>query len=175
MRAGACKDRLADAFERFGRVPIIKRTVTIRADELPSGREGDAPSWAAAALLHDGHGRVLLLRHVASAGWGDAWLTPGGKLEEGETVLDGLRRELKEEVGVLPLDPILTRIFNETFTDGAQVRHGYFAQFIARASSTRAMPGLNVLEVRWFDDLPADMAFRADYLEDFQCLRTATL
>lgn len=175
MRVGTCKDRLADAIERFGRVPIVKRSIVVAPDDPMFRREGEAPFWAAAALLHNGRGRVLLIRHVASSGWGDAWLTPGGRLEEGETVTDGLRRELEEEVGIAPIDSVLTRIFNETFTDGSRARHGYFAQFIARASSTRERPGPDVREVRWFDDLPEGMAFRADYIEDFRRIRGATL
>lgn len=175
MRVGACKDRLADAIARFGRVPIVKRTVVVRPEDRMFRDEGEAPFWAAGALVHDGRGRVLLLRHVESSGWGDVWVTPGGRLEEGETVLQGLAREVREEVGVRLRSPVLTRIFNETFMDGAHVRHGYFAQFIARASSMRIRPGIDVREARWLDELPGNLAFRDDYLEDYRRIRSATL
>ena len=107
-------------------------------------------------------------RHVAAAGWGDAWVTPGGRLEEGETTVDGLRREVREEVGLDPLEPVLTRILQQTFSDGARVRHGYFAQFVARASSTVPRRGPDVREARWFESLLPDLAFREDYQADFK-------
>src|SRR5437762_3433700 len=91
-----------------------------------------------------------------------------GLIEQGERTDDGLRREAREEVGLELADPALTRIVHETLTDGSRARHGYFAQFIARAQSTELRPGHEVIEARWFDGLPRDMAFRDDYLEDFR-------
>ena len=167
-RVGACKDRLADAFERFGRVPVVKKTETVPPTHPIFRLDAAAPWWAAGGLLHDGHGRVLLLRHVPSKGWGDVWLTPGGKLEDGETVLEGFEREVREEVGVGVADPALTKLLQQDLTDGSRVRHGYFAQFLARVVGDGLRPGPDVLEVRWFDALPEDMAFRGDYAEDFR-------
>ncbi|HYM40653.1 MAG TPA: NUDIX hydrolase [Thermoplasmata archaeon] len=169
-RAGVCKDRLADAFERFGRVPIVKKTEAVPR-EHPIFRQAESvPWWASGGLLHDGRGRVLLLKHVPSKGWGDVWLTPGGKLEGGETVLEGFEREVREEVGLGVIGPLLTRIIQQNLTDGSRVRHGYFAQFVARAAAAECQPGSDVLEVRWFDALPNTMAFREDYVEDFRRL-----
>jgi len=74
---------------------------------------------------------------------------------------------VREEVGVELTEPTLTRIIHETVTDGSRSRHGYFAQFVARALSRNLQPGHEVVEARWFPDLPKDMAFRDDYLEDF--------
>lgn len=168
VRTGACKDRLAEAFDQFGRVPIVKKTETVPPSHPIFRLHESVPWWAAGGLLHDGRGRVLLLRHLPEKGWGDVWLTPGGKLEDGETVLEGFEREVREEVGLSVVGPVLTRILQQNLTDGFRVRHGYFAQFLARAQSAEALPGRDVLEVRWFDALPEDMAFRADYLEDMR-------
>jgi ADP-ribose pyrophosphatase YjhB (NUDIX family) len=167
-RVGICKDRLAEAFEHFGRVPIVKKTEMVSTEHPIFRLDESVPWWASGGLLHDGRGRVLLLRHVPSKGWGDVWLTPGGKLEEGETVLQGFEREVREEVGVEIAGPILTRILQQNLTDSSRVRHGYFAQFLARAASSEVRPGTDVLGVRWFDELPDNMAFREDYIEDFR-------
>jgi 8-oxo-dGTP diphosphatase len=54
----------------------------------------------AAAALVDSDGRVLLARRHDDSHQGGLWEFPGGKLESGETVADGLRRELREELGI---------------------------------------------------------------------------
>ena len=48
------------------------------------------------AVISDLDGRVLLLRATYGSG---AWGLPGGALEPGETVLDALTRECREELG----------------------------------------------------------------------------
>ena len=76
-------------------------------------------------------------------------------------------------MGLELADPVLTRIVHETVTDGRQVRHGYFAQFVARALSRDLGPGHEVVEARWFEALPDDLAYREDYVEDFGRVRKA--
>ncbi len=163
---------MADAFAKFGRVPILRRTRTVSLDDPSFRRKGRAPFWAAGGLIHDGRGDVILVR-VGRPSAGDLWFTPGGLLETGETTDGGLRREVREEVGVELTDPSLTRIVHETLTDGSRVRHGYFAQFIARAESAELRPGHEVIEARWFEALPPSLAFREDYTDDFVRVRNA--
>ncbi|MDT7605110.1 MAG: hypothetical protein QOF61_3107, partial [Acidobacteriota bacterium] len=52
----------------------------------------------AGAVVTDGRGRVLLLKHVFRAGSG--WGIPGGFIERGEQPEEAIRRELREEAGV---------------------------------------------------------------------------
>lgn len=52
----------------------------------------------AAGIISDAEGRVLLLKHRFRAGSG--WGIPGGFLEADEQPEVGLRRELREEIGV---------------------------------------------------------------------------
>jgi ADP-ribose pyrophosphatase YjhB (NUDIX family) len=173
MCPGECKDRMGDAFARFGRVPIIRRTRAATPEDPAFRRQSRAPFWAAGGLVHDRRGAVVLVRVGRDSIMGK-WFTPGGLLEPGERTDDGLRREVREEAGVELEDPVLTRIIHETVTDGQRTRHGYFAQFIAVARSTDLRAGHEVIEARWFDNLPPDMAFRDDYLEDFQKIRPGT-
>lgn len=173
MCPGECKDRMGDAFDRFGRVPVIRRTRVASPEDPTFRSRSRAPFWAAGGLVHDRRGSIVLVR-VGTESTTGRWFTPGGLLEPGERTDEGLRREVREEAGVDLTDPTLTRIIHETVTDGQRARHGYFAQFIAVARSTDLRAGHEVLEARWFDNLPPGMAFRDDYLEDFQKIRPGT-
>lgn len=52
-----------------------------------------------AVILTDDE-KVLLCRHVVPDSPGAVWAAPGGRIEDGETRLAALRRELQEEVGL---------------------------------------------------------------------------
>jgi 8-oxo-dGTP diphosphatase len=52
------------------------------------------------ACVIEREGRLLVCERPAHKRHGGRWEFPGGKLEEGETHLDGARRELGEELGI---------------------------------------------------------------------------
>ncbi len=52
--------------------------------------------WTVAAVVHDGTGRVLLLKHKKYG----CWLCPGGHIEPGELPEDAVLREVAEETGL---------------------------------------------------------------------------
>jgi len=62
--------------------------------------QADGLIHVAAAALVDADGRVLLARRHDDSHQGGLWEFPGGKLEERESIAEGLRRELHEELGV---------------------------------------------------------------------------
>lgn len=53
-----------------------------------------------AGALFDSSGRVLIAQRPAGKHMAGGWEFPGGKLEAGEDRLEGLRRELREELGI---------------------------------------------------------------------------
>lgn len=47
------------------------------------------------------NGQLLAVQHKANDGNGkNFWCTPGGGLEDGESLMDGVAREVKEELGI---------------------------------------------------------------------------
>lgn len=59
-----------------------------------------APVRVAVGVLTDAAGRVLVARRAAGKPWAGYWEFPGGKQEAGESRLQALRRELREELGI---------------------------------------------------------------------------
>ena len=54
------------------------------------------------AVVLDDDGRILLVKHVPRKGafWGGKWMVPGGGLELGETLEEGVAREVEEETNL---------------------------------------------------------------------------
>jgi 8-oxo-dGTP diphosphatase len=101
-------------------------------------------------------GRVLLIRRGNEPLKG-AWSIPGGLLELGEELAEGVRRELKEETG-LDVEPLeILAVFDRIFRDGPRVRYHYvIVDYACRWKRGRLRPASDVLDARWVrrEDLP---------------------
>lgn len=77
------------------------------------------------AVITDKESRILLLRQT----YGDlSWGLPGGAVDPGETVLDTLRRECREEIGCEIVVGPLTGIYLHTrFNSHAMIFRSYLA------------------------------------------------
>jgi 8-oxo-dGTP diphosphatase len=95
-------------------------------------------------------GRTLLIRRGNPPLEGQ-WSIPGGTLEVGETLAEGVRRELAEETGVnvrvLDLIEVFERISPDD--DGRPKYHFVIADYLCEAVDGEARAGSDVTDVAW--------------------------
>ena len=53
-----------------------------------------------AGILLDGRDQVLITERIGDGPFHGLWEFPGGKIDQGETAMEALHRELQEELGV---------------------------------------------------------------------------
>ena len=106
----------------------------------------------AGAIIFDDEQRVLLLEHVfrSDSGWG----IPGGFLNKGEQPETGLRRELREEIGV-ELERV-ELLFARTLPKPRQIE----LYFGARVIGTPQPCSFEIRSAAWFaiDNLPSELS-----------------
>jgi 8-oxo-dGTP diphosphatase len=111
-------------------------------------------------------GRALLIRRRSPPLEGE-WSIPGGMLEVGETIEEGVRRELAEETGlevrVLDFIEVFERIFPDQ--DGRTKYHFVILDYLCAVESGEARAASDVSDVAWA---------RADELARYSLTTTAT-
>jgi 8-oxo-dGTP diphosphatase len=100
-----------------------------------------------AVVVHDG--RVLLVRRGAEPLKGH-WTLPGGVLEVGESLSEGVAREVKEETG-LDVEPLeLIELLDRIHREGGRVRYHYvIADYLCRVSGGELRAASDADDVRW--------------------------
>jgi ADP-ribose pyrophosphatase YjhB (NUDIX family) len=107
-------------------------------------QEKPAPVACAGAIVHDGAGRLLLIRRGRPPGVG-TWSLPGGRLEPGETAAAAAAREVREETGLLV--EVGEVLITAVIADGAY----YVQDFAARVVGGELCAGDDASDVRWVD------------------------
>lgn len=95
-------------------------------------------------------GRALLIRRGGPPLEGQ-WSIPGGMLEVGETLIEGVRRELSEETGVEVEVGKLIEVFERINLDGAgKIRYHFVVlDYLCEAVRGEARAGSDVTDVAW--------------------------
>ncbi|MGQ4485409.1 NUDIX domain-containing protein [Streptomyces sp. SAS_281] len=107
------------------------RSATLRTKLLQAQPDGRPEPLNASAVIHDGHGRYLLHLRDANKPWiwePGCWsLLGGGRDPQDRTLLDTVRRELREEAGLTVAGLVPYAVEHVTGTDGTRVPVQVFA------------------------------------------------
>ena len=98
--------------------------------------------------------RVLLVRRATEPLKGE-WSVPGGVLELGEKLRDGIRREVLEETGLEVEPGDVLDVFDSIFRDeqGRTQYHYVLIDYRCRLLLGEAKAGSDVSEVRWVQEV----------------------
>ena len=110
----------------------------------------DSPLVGVGAIIID-EGHVLLVKrgHPPLAG---EWSIPGGALEVGETVREGVVREAREETGLTVETVELLGVYDRVLRDGdgRVLYHYVLIDFLCRRVAGEAQPAGDADEACWF-------------------------
>jgi ADP-ribose pyrophosphatase YjhB (NUDIX family) len=110
----------------------------------------EAPLVGVGAVVFD-DGRVLLVRRGREPLKGH-WSLPGGMLELGESLVEGVVREIREETGLI-VEPLeLVELLDRIHRDGERVRYHYvIADYLCRVVSGELKAASDADAVRWVE------------------------
>lgn len=114
-------------------------------------------------ILKDNEKLLVVKRSENDDLYPGAWEFPGGHLEDGETLKQGLKRELQEEIGFTDnFEPIITHYYDEVKEKNGELVHDLEIDFIVNVDSS-------TLEIKLSGE-HCDYAWvtkDSDYLDDF--------
>ena len=117
---------------------------------MTSGREyPDRPLVGVGGVVIS-EGKALLIKRGGPPLEGQ-WSIPGGMLELGETLRDGVRRELMEETGLEVRVGDVVEVFERIFRDeGGRIRyHFVIHDFLCEVVTGEARAASDVTDVAW--------------------------
>ena len=114
-------------------------------------------------ILKDNDEFLVVKRNKNDDLYPSAWEFPGGHLEDGETLKDGLKRELMEEIGYTEdFNPIITHYFDEVKEKNNELIHDLEIDFIVNVDKSKVNIKLSEehSDYKW-------VTKDSDYLDEF--------
>lgn len=99
------------------------------------------------AIVHDGQGRILLVRRANPPGAG-LWSLPGGKVEPGEDDVTAVIREVAEETGLSVVPGHVVGQVDRPAPGGGTFR---IIDFACQVSGGSLLAGDDASDAGWFD------------------------
>lgn len=105
------------------------------------------PEPTVGAMIFNAEGKLFLMK---THKWGNKYAIPGGHIEMGETMVDALKREIKEETN-LDIHNIQFLCFQEFIYDDAfyEKRHFIFFDYVCETDSTDVILNDEAQEYVW--------------------------
>lgn len=119
------------------------------------------------ALIVNEDNAFLLVKHTYS----DAWYLPGGQVEKNETLIEALKRELYQEVGISEIEEI--SLFN-TYSNFYEFKSDYVSVFLVRSYSISTKTHFEIERANFFniETLPKNISLGTKRrIEEFLKLR----
>ena len=114
-------------------------------------------------ILKDNDLLLIVKRNEEDELYPGAWEFPGGHLEKGETLKEGLKRELQEEIGFTDeFNPIITHYYDEIKEKNETLVHNLEIDFIINVDRTKINVKLSKehIDYKW-------VTKDSDYLDEF--------
>jgi len=109
--------------------------------------------------------RILLVKRANEPNKGK-WSVPGGLVRVGESLVDALKREIREEVGVeIEVDDVAC-VSEEIFRNGEVRFHYVIIDFFARITHGSVRPGSDAAEIRWVPIHEVDKIETVDFVKE---------
>lgn len=118
------------------------------------GRDSGA-AYGVHTLVYRPSGALALVRHAAV----DQWVLPGGEVGSGESFREAAEREVREEAGVAVDYDGLAMVMRVDIRCDEHATAGVVPVYAAQAREADLAvtdPDDDIVDARWFDDLPAD-------------------
>lgn len=138
----------------------------------------DEPDYFTGGIVYNDERGIALVKNE----WSNGWITPGGTVEDGETLEEGLLREIEEETGLKNIEikkPVY--LSEQTFMGENRSAKGYFVLYTVRSYDTEIGENLGADDVihdaGWFDEIPENVDRREileELLEDLDEIRIRT-
>jgi 8-oxo-dGTP diphosphatase len=111
------------------------------------------PMIGVGAVVVDDLGRVLLIKRGTEPMKGH-WSLPGGLLELGETLLEGVKREVYEETGLIvtpqAIVEVVDRIYRSSGDKDSKIRYHYVVlDYWCQVVGGQLKPASDASEVAW--------------------------
>jgi len=106
------------------------------------------------AVIEDKAGRILLVKHIPERGgfWQGKWICPGGRLELGESIEEGIKREVMEETQLdIDLVAPLTPFDRIVMSNNETALHVIYIDYLAKLIGGELKPRSDVGEAIWVD------------------------
>ena len=128
---------------------------------------GKCITIAVGAVVRDERGRILLVKHRPGREgfWQGKWICPGGELKFGETIQEGIIREVREETNLeVTLTQSLPPFQRVARSEAKPFLHIIYIDYLAEIKGGKLKPDGDVGEALWFN--PEEIYQRWEDLHD---------